>query len=103
QRPLLQFPYSTWTNLLLVKYEMALLTAAVLFLAAWMLRSVFDRRAVLVSLALLLAMSTFLERSAELRVDMLTGLAGLLSFVLLVRGWPAASGLLAGLSFCISQ
>ncbi|MEO8034622.1 MAG: hypothetical protein ABI837_09325, partial [Acidobacteriota bacterium] len=103
QLPLLLLPFATWTNLLLVKYAMALLAAGVLFIAAWMLRTLFDRRAVLSALALLLAMSTFLERCAELRVDAMTGLAGLLSFVLLLRKRPATAGMLSGLSFLISQ
>ena len=53
--------------------------------------------------AALFAMSTFLERAAELRVDMLTSLAGLVSFVLLLSRRYALAGLACGLSFLISQ
>ena len=101
--PLLFLPLSTWTNLILVKFEIAFITAAFLLAAAWLLRDRFDRRAIVASLAMLLAMSTFLERSAELRADGLTALAGLLSLVLLITDRPASSGALAALSFCISQ
>jgi hypothetical protein len=103
QLPIFLLPLETWTVLLLAKLEMTLITAAVLAYATWLLRDRFDRRALLAALALLVVMSTFLERSAELRVDMMTGLAGLLSLVFLVRRQPIASGALAAISFLISQ
>jgi hypothetical protein len=103
QLPILLLPFRTWTDILIAKFEMAFVTAAVLLWAAWLLRKLFSPRAIVASLAVLLAMSTFLERSAELRVDMLTGLAGLLSLVLLLRQRPALAGIMAGVSFLISQ
>jgi hypothetical protein len=103
QFPILMLPFRTWTLLLLTKVEMALITATALGYAVWLLRDRIDRRALLAALALLLAMSTFLERSAELRVDMMTGLAGLLSLVFLLRKQPLASGVLAAVSFLMSQ
>ncbi|MCU1347008.1 MAG: hypothetical protein JWO56_38 [Acidobacteria bacterium] len=103
QLPILLLPFTTWTNLLLLKCALAVAVAASLFAAVWLLRERIDRRAILASLALLLAMSTFLERSAELRVDMLTAAVGLLSLVLLMRERPGLAGLLAGLSFLVSQ
>jgi hypothetical protein len=58
---------------------------------------------VLLGLGLLLAMSTFAERSSELRVDALTALAGLASLVLLLGRRPLTAGACCALSFLISQ
>jgi hypothetical protein len=103
QLPIILLPFRTWTVILIAKFEMAFVTAAVLLWVAWLMRKLFSPGAIVASLAVLLAMSTFLERSAELRVDMLTGLAGLSSLVLLLRQRPASAGALASVSFLISQ
>ncbi len=103
QLPLVALPLSTWSVLLLVKFQMAAMAAAALAMSAWLLRGVFDRRAITAALAMLFSMSTFLERSAELRVDMLTGAAGLLSLVSLLARRPLSAGVIAALSFLISQ
>ena len=92
-----------WGGLMLVKLWMASLTAATLGWASLRLRHRFAPGAVLLCLALLVSMSTFLERSAALRVDMLTSLAGLVSLVLLIECRSFTAGILAGVSFLISQ
>lgn len=92
-----------WVGLLSVKVEMALITALTVGWSATQLRKTFRPGAILVGTVLLLSVSTFLERSAALRVDMLTALAGLVSLVFLIRRRPFTAGVLAGLSFLISQ
>ncbi len=103
QLPVLLAAQRPWRALLAVKLEMALAVSAVLALSALALGRRFDRRAVLWGLGLLLVMSTFAERSAELRVDALTALAGLGSLMLLLGRRPVAAGAICALSFLISQ
>ncbi len=103
QLPALGLPGGTWQKLMAVKLEMVLINVLALAAAAAALARRFDRRAVIAGLALLVTMSTFLERSAELRVDMLTAIAGLASLLLLLERRYLGAGLLCGLSFLISQ
>jgi len=116
QFPVLKVASGIWSGLLLIKGQMALLVAVALAWMAFRLARIYRQGAVLLALALLVSMSTFLERSADLRVDMLTGLAGLVSLVLLVgepegRGrwggaiWGGAiwGGVWAALAFLVSQ
>jgi hypothetical protein len=100
--PLLLAP-SVWTGLLWVKGWMALLNAAVLYAVSVVLAKIYRRAAVALALLMLVAMGTFLERSAALRVDMLTSLCGLASLVLLLRARFSWSGVAAALSFLVSQ
>ena len=92
-----------WGRMLAVKLAMASATAGVLLVAALRLRRFVDPLAVALGLALLVCMSTFLERSAALRVDMLTALFGLASLMALLDQRTRRAGLLAGLSFLVSQ
>jgi hypothetical protein len=107
QLPVLLAAPGVWSGLLWVKGQMALAVALTLAWAAFRLARTFRREAVVAALALLVPMSTFLERSAELRVDMLTGLAGLVSLVLLLeRICPRNAlwgGAWAALAFLVSQ
>jgi hypothetical protein len=103
QLPFLSLPGDLWQKMMAVKIAMAALTAAVLFAVASRLRRWFDDSAVLIAVAMLVAHSTFLERSAELRVDMLTALAGLLGLSALLSGAPLVAGLFTALSFLVSQ
>jgi hypothetical protein len=92
-----------WPRMIAVKLGMAGITGIALFGCAWALMRIIRADAVVLATALLVAMSTFLERAAELRVDMLTSLAGLVSFVLLLSRRYAWAGLACGVSFLISQ
>jgi hypothetical protein len=92
-----------WGRMLAIKLWMAVATAGVLALAARRLARWLDPAAVVLGLAMLVSMSTFLERSAALRVDMLTALFGLGSLLALLDRRVASAGLLAGLSFLVSQ
>ncbi|HMI92360.1 MAG TPA: hypothetical protein VK509_13385, partial [Polyangiales bacterium] len=103
QLPFMLLYRDPWSQMLAVKIGMAGMTALVLFGCGCALARVIRADAVVLATALLLAMSTFLERAAELRVDMLTSLAGLVSMVLLLSRRYAWAGFACGLSFLISQ
>ncbi len=103
QLPALGLPGSSWQKLMAVKLEMVVLNMLALGAASLLLARRFDRRAVLAGLALLVTMSTFLERSPDLRVDMPTAIAGLFSLLLLIERRHLAAGIVCGLSFLISQ
>lgn len=94
---------SVWARVIAMKAETAILNAAMLFSAAIALARTVSRSAVGASLALVAVCSTFLERSSDLRVDMLTGWVGLWSLLALLRRRPGWAGFLAGLSFLVSQ
>lgn len=94
---------SVWPRILTIKVALALINTLMLAGAALYLARFFDRTAIAGALLLLIVCSNFLERSAELRVDMLTAWAGLWSLLFLLRGRPIVSGALCGLSFLISQ
>ena len=100
--PLLVFP-EAWAGLIATKLWMVLINGLAL---VWFSRTLARRYrvdAVLLALPLLLIMSSFLERSAELRVDMLTAWAGVASLMLLLAGRYGLAGIVAGLSFLVSQ
>lgn len=103
QLPFMLLEDDLWSRMIAVKLGMAGLTALVLFACTCALMRVIRGEAVVLATALLLAMSTFLERAAELRVDMPTSLAGFASFVLLLNRRHAWAGLACGVSFLISQ
>ena len=92
-----------WRQMMLVKQAMALATAGSIFLAARMLLRHFSSLSVFLATLMLVLMSTFLERSASLRVDMLTSLFGLFGLICLLDRRVLAAGVLAGLSFLVSQ
>jgi hypothetical protein len=94
---------NVWGRVMAVKFELVLINALLLVLAAFFMQRFVERSAIVVALLLLVVCSTFLERSAELRVDMLTGWAGLLSFLCLLDRRFALAGILCGTSFLISQ
>ncbi len=103
QLPALIMARSLWGGLMAVKCQMALINAIMMLIAAWVLSQRNRRIAVIVSLSLLCCMSTYLERSSDLRVDMLTAWAGLGSLLFLLHRKAGWAGLLAGISFLISQ
>jgi hypothetical protein len=103
QLPALLLGAYPWFNLLSVKFEMAILSAIAMAFAAFSLAKHFRKEAICFALVVLAVMSTFVERSAELRVDMLTSWAGLGSLLLLLDRRGFSAGALAGLSFLISQ
>ncbi len=92
-----------WNGIMLIRLEMAVINALVLTFVAFRLRRHFRGSAICLALASLVAMSTFVERSFVLRVDMLGSLCGLLSLVFLLERRPAVAGSLAGLGFLFSQ
>lgn len=103
QLPPLLVTSDPWTGLMASKAWLAAINTAAIFAATLALAALFSPASALVGQLLLICMSTFLERSSELRVDMLTAWFGLASFLLLLnRRWLAA-GALAGLGFLVSQ
>ena len=100
---ILHFADTHWSGLMLVKTYLIILNSLMIITGSLLLRKHFRPEAILVSVALLVAMSTFLERSLELRVDMESAWMGFLSFIMILRkrwGW---AGILAGVSFLITQ
>ena len=63
----------------------------------------FAPAAVVAALATTLAMSDFLERSADLRVDLLTSVVGFLGLIALLAARPLLGGALSGAAFLVSQ
>jgi hypothetical protein len=103
QLPPLLVTSDPWTGLMASKMWLAAINTAAIFAASLTLAALFSPASALVGQLLLIGMSTFLERSSELRVDMLTAWFGLASFLLLLnRRWLAA-GAVAGLGFLVSQ
>jgi hypothetical protein len=94
---------SSWTALLAVKLEIACLTALALAVAALRLRRHFAPAALLGSLLLLCTQSTFLERSSELRTDMLAALFGLVSLVAYLERRSLLAGVMAGVAVLVTQ
>jgi hypothetical protein len=103
QLPVLELVPGLWASMLAVKVEMMLFVVAAFAAACFVLRRSVSGGATVAALAMTLAMSDFLERSAELRVDMLTAIFGLLSLLLLLRRQEALAGSLAAASFLVSQ
>jgi hypothetical protein len=96
-------PLDLWSRLMAVKIMTIVLNgASIAFGALWMIRR-YRPAAVCLSTLTLVCMSTFLERSAELRVDMLTGWVGFFGLLLLLDGRVFWAGVLAALSFLVSQ
>lgn len=103
QLPALLLGSDVWSGIFWVKYELVVLNTALTLLAAWQARPLFSRLALALALPCWLLMSNWLERSSDLRVDTLTAWPGLFSLLCLLKGRPALAGLLAALSFLISQ
>ena len=92
-----------WSSLLSVKIFLVILNVAAMYGVARRLARHYRPAAVVLGTWLLAGMSTFLERSGELRVDMLTSLCGWFSLLALLERRAALAGLLAGTSFLVSQ
>ena len=103
QLPFMLLSDDVFSRLLSVKRALAVVNAAMILGVGHCMLRLFRPRWVLLATALLCSMSTFLERSAALRVDMLTAWAGLWSLIFLLRGRVLGAGLWAGLSFLLSQ
>lgn len=103
QLPPLLLTSDPWTGLMLSKVWLALINAAAIFASTLALASIFSPPAALTGQVLLISVTTFLERSSEIRVDMLTAWFGLASFLLLLKRRWFVAGVLAGVSFLVSQ
>lgn len=94
---------TVWSRLIAIKIEMVLINSAMLAIVGVWLSRRYRPPAVLFALAIVICSSTFLERSSELRVDLLTAWVGVVSLLALMDGKPALAGAFAALSFGISQ
>lgn len=94
---------NVWDSMMAVKIEIACLTTVGLWLAATRLSRHFAPSAIVGALVLLCTQSTFLERSSELRVDMLSALAGLTSLLALLDRRPIVAGAAAGCAVLMTQ
>ena len=103
QLPPVLLATDVWTSLMLSKIQMALFNAVMLFFTGIRLRKYLRPEAVLLALLSAALMSTYLERSSDIRVDMLTAWCGLASLLLLMERRYIVSGLFCGLSFLVSQ
>jgi hypothetical protein len=95
--------HGNWSGMTAIRIELAMLWSAVLAFTAFMLRRDLAADAVVVALAMTCVMSTFAERSTEIRVDPISSMFGLLSLLALIRRRPALAGVLAAASFCSTQ
>ena len=99
----LSLPGDIWSKLIYVKQTMVVINTVAIFFAAQMLARHFNRAAVCLATVALICMSTFLERSGALRVDMLTSWFGLFSLLFMLEKRMITSGILVALSFLVSQ
>ncbi len=103
QLPLLRLGADTWHGFVAVRLGMVYLTGSVLFLGALWLQRIFRPGAVSLAFALMVVMTSLLEWAIEVRLDMMTALFGFISLLLLLNRRVALAGIVAGLSFLISQ
>jgi len=104
QLPGLLLGNDVWHGIFLVKYQLAVLNSALILLAAWLARPLFSRLSLALALPCWLLMSNWLERSSDLRVDLLTTWPAFFSLLVLLRGGSAVlAGGLVALSFLVSQ
>lgn len=101
--PPLLITSDVWTGLMLSKVWLALVNTAAIFAATLALATIFTPASALTGQLLLIFVTTFLERSSEIRVDMLTAWFGLASFLLLLQRRWLLAGIVAGASFLVSQ
>ena len=99
----LHFVQDTWTALTVVKLEIAAFNTLALVLGAFALRRWYSSRAVVASLFLFACVSTFLERSSELRVDMAAAWLGFAALLLLLSERYVAAGLACCAAFLASE
>ncbi len=92
-----------WTGLILSKVWLALINTVCIVAATLLLFALFSPAAAVASELLLVCVTSFIARSSEIRVDMLTAWAGLFSLLLILRRRWLLAGVLAGVSFLVSQ
>ena len=103
QLPPLLLTQDPWSGLISSKMWLAAINTFLIVVVTLILATIFSPVAVVTSELLLVCVSTFLERSSEIRVDMLTAWVGLGSFLLVLRRRWLLAGLVAGASFLVSQ
>ena len=97
------FSYGTWQQLINSKLFLAIINTVVIFWVASRLRLQMRAMPVLIATMLLVTMSTFLERSSDLRVDMLTSICGIAGLIWLLERRILLAGIATGISVLVSQ
>ena len=97
------FSHTLFEPIFYIKEEIALLNTACIALTCYWGATLFDKRAVLLTMLALLANHYFLIYSTDLRVDMLTSWCCLFSLLAIGQARLTLGGLLLGLAFLISQ
>jgi hypothetical protein len=97
------FSHDTWQQLINSKLFLAVINTVVIFWVASRLRLQMRAMAVLTATLLLVTMSTFLERSSDLRVDMLTSICGIAGLIWLLERRVLLAGIATGISVLVSQ
>ncbi len=92
-----------WSGIMSAKLYLAVFNTAAIAASCLLLSRWFRRSAVAIACALLVSMTTFLEQSTSLRVDMMTAWFGVFSLLALLGRRPFVAGALAGASFLVSQ
>ena len=100
---LLRLGTNTWNGFLAARLGIVCLSGIVLFFGSFWLQRVFRPAAICLSYALMVVMTSLVEWAIEVRLDMLTALIGFISLLLLLNRCALLAGVLAGLSFLISQ
>ncbi|MBF0188074.1 MAG: hypothetical protein HQL50_09110 [Magnetococcales bacterium] len=92
-----------WSTVMRVKYGILVVNVGVLFLGMLLLRRLYHPLALVGGLFLLLTVSTFIDRSTEIRLDMLAAWCGWIGMISMLRGDRIMPGVLAGVSFLVHQ
>lgn len=92
-----------WIALLASKVFLAGVNTALIITFASVLRKWYSPASVILATVLMVLMSNFLERSSELRVDMLTAWTGGAGLLLLLRQRSGWAGFVTAVSFLVSQ
>ncbi len=97
------FSHTVLQPLFYIKDEIAIINAVFMAFSCYLAASIFDKRAVLITILAIIANELFLVYATDLRVDMLTNWFCLLSSLYILKNRFNLSGFLLGIAFLISQ
>lgn len=99
----LMLPGDPFSRVMYVKYMLVAINTIALFIGSYLLSRHFHKVAVCLAAAAFVVMTHHLERSAELRVDMLTAWFGMFSLLAVLDRRMVLAGVLLAASFLTSQ
>jgi hypothetical protein len=97
------FAHSVLNPLYYIKQEIAIINSIMMIVTAMWASQFFQRKAILLTLSILILSQLFLVISTELRVDMLASWFGLISVLCILSRRSALAGFIAAIGFLISQ